>query len=72
MPNGITIAEIGGICALLFGNGLLWRFMNKKIDDKQDKPLCDERSGHIIKALDEIKVTQKEILKEVHNRNGTH
>ena len=71
MPDGTTYT-LGGIIAVLFGKGLLLRFMNKKIDDKQDKPLCDERSGHIIKALDEIKVTQKEILKEVHNRNGTH
>ena len=62
---GIAIASVSGM-------GVIIKWLNSKTDKKQDKSLCDERSGHIVKELDEIKVTQKEILKEVRIRNGTH
>ena len=61
----------GGAVATLGAVGLIFRWMNNKIDKKQDVTMCDERSGNIKDDLHEIKESQKEILKEIKLRNGT-
>ena len=70
MPTGIEYGIIGG-AATLGGMGLMFRWMNNKIDKKQDVTMCDERSGNLKDTLEEIKDTQKEILKEIRVKNGT-
>ena len=70
MPTGIEYGIIGG-AATLGGMGLMFRWMNNKIDKKQDVTMCDERSGNIKDDLHEIKESQKEILNEIKLRNGT-
>ena len=73
MPNGTTYI-FSGLIAALGANGLLSRFLNKKIDkiadQKQDTKLCEVMHSDLKEDITEIKADVKELVHQMQKHNN--
>ena len=59
----ITGGEIGAAAGGIVTFGMLFLFLNNKVDKKQDKTLCNEISKNFSEGIHKQEENQKEIMK---------
>ena len=84
IPGGEITAAISGVIAGIGGAALMFKFLNAKIDKKQDKSVCaeiaknfeksinksDERHEKVMEILSKIQIATGKIEQKVINGNG--